>query len=619
MRRGAATPALVEQDDAIPVWIVTAPHRVARCFRLDKGGGHAIETRGVVARFDPDDDMLTVWINTQMPHRAKAVMVAALGLSEHQVRVIVPDTGGGFGPKAVFHPEELALPAASVLLKRPIKWIEDRRENFAADVNERDQDWDMECAADAEGRLLAIRGRLCHDHGACTPYGVALPYNAGTNLIGAYVLPAFRLEINMTLTNMVPVAPTRGAGRPQGTYVMERFLDRIADKLGLTRDEVRRRNMIKRDALPYRTASGLTYDSGDFLGNLDKALVLSDWDGFEARRKDAQRRGKLAGLGLANRHPAVDVLELADGHPGALLHFREARLRFFTELNDRLFAAGGALAAMDAATTLLGTELGVSRCAYADVDPDGDRFWIRHDYTAPGQQSSAGEYSLDEFGARGLQPLGALAPQFLDLGRHAVDAVFLRDADAQALDGAADGGLVVRHRQARRVVDVTTERKAHLAREAAAGRIRPQMLDELDGERRRERRVVDHRMRVDVVELRPLEVAHEQPRPAHLERALGLAQHFPVLVVDDAHLLDKSSLSLLTALAAAPDATWLVILGGRESGSWIDSGDGPRIDLDKQSEIARGCTDELEAACQKIYSQFDGLQKKFPLLEQIFE
>ena len=139
--------------------------------------------------------------------------------------MVAPDTGGGFGPKATFHPEELALPAAALLLRRPLKWIEDRRENFVATGGERDQVWDMEMAVDADGRMLALRGRLCHDHGACTPYGVALAYNAGTNVIGPYVLPAYRLDINWCLTNFVPCAPTRGAGRPQGMYVMERLLD----------------------------------------------------------------------------------------------------------------------------------------------------------------------------------------------------------------------------------------------------------------------------------------------------------------------------------------------------------------------------------------------------------
>ena len=188
---------------------------------------------------DPIDDTLTVFANTQAPHRAKQILVAALGIGEQRIRVVAPDTGGGFGPKAAFHPEELALPAAALLLRRPLKWMEDRRENFVATVGERDQDWDMEMAVDADGRMLALRGRLCHDHGSCTPYGVALAYNAGTNVIGPYVLPAYRLDINWCLTNFVPCAPTRGAGRPQGMYVMERLLDRVAEKLGLPRDEVR--------------------------------------------------------------------------------------------------------------------------------------------------------------------------------------------------------------------------------------------------------------------------------------------------------------------------------------------------------------------------------------------
>ena len=216
-----------------------APRRFAEQFCLNKGGGFSIEPRGVIAAFDEPQDLLTVWDSTQMPHRAKAVLVQALGLSEHQVRVLAPDVGGGFGPKAVFHPEELAIPAAALLLRRPIKWIEDRLESFTATVQERIQIWDMEAAFDAEGRLQGIRGRLYHDHGANVPYGVALPYNAATNLIGPYVLPAYRLVISLCLTNMVPVAPTRGAGRPQGTFVMERILDRIAATLGLSREEVR--------------------------------------------------------------------------------------------------------------------------------------------------------------------------------------------------------------------------------------------------------------------------------------------------------------------------------------------------------------------------------------------
>ena len=283
-----------------------AHHRFAERFRLNKGGGHSIETRGIIARFDPNEDLLTCWVNTQLPHRAKGVLVEALGLAEHQLRIIVPDTGGGFGSKAVFHPEELAIPAASLLLRRPIKWIEDRRENFTATAQERDQVWDVEAAVDSEGRLLAIRGRLAHDHGACTPYGVALPYNAATNLVGPYVLPAYRLAIELCLTNLVPAAPTRGAGRPQGTYVMERLLDRTAASLGLARDEVRRRNLIQPAQMPYvtpivtRDGARMTYDSGDYPESQRRALAAAGWTEFPARQEAARREGRWIGMGLAN-------------------------------------------------------------------------------------------------------------------------------------------------------------------------------------------------------------------------------------------------------------------------------------------------------------------------------
>ncbi|HYM18187.1 MAG TPA: xanthine dehydrogenase family protein molybdopterin-binding subunit [Micropepsaceae bacterium] len=282
-----------------------AAHRIAERFRLHKGGGHSIETRGVLARFDPLEG-LSVWDGTQMPHRAKAILVAALGLDETQVRVIAPDVGGGFGPKAVFHPEELAIAAAAIALGVPVKWIEDRVENFVSTALERIQVWDMEAAFDDEGRLLAIRGTLKHDHGACTPYGVALPYNAATNLIGPYVVPACDLIIQMCLTNLTPAAPTRGAGRPQGTFVMERLLDSCARKLGFSRDDIRRRNLIPLEKMPYptrvkqRDGSEMTYDSGDYPESQRRALAAAGWDEFPARQKAAREQGRYIGIGLCN-------------------------------------------------------------------------------------------------------------------------------------------------------------------------------------------------------------------------------------------------------------------------------------------------------------------------------
>ncbi len=296
---------VIEYGDVAAAF-ATAPHIFSECFRLNKGGGHSIETRGVVAQFDKGEGLLTVWNGTQMPHRAKAILVAALGLCEHQVRVIAPDVGGGFGPKAVFHPEELALPAAAMLLGAPVKWIEDRVESFIAASQERDQIWEMQAAFNLDGTLRAIRGQMFHDHGAATPYGVALPYNAATNLIGPYVLPAYQLVISLCLTNLVPATPTRGAGRPQGTFVMERLLDRAAFELGLGRDEIRRRNLIQPQQMPYATpvkqrdGSPMVYDSGDYPQSQERALALAGFTDFPARQQAARRLGRSIGLGLGN-------------------------------------------------------------------------------------------------------------------------------------------------------------------------------------------------------------------------------------------------------------------------------------------------------------------------------
>ena len=295
----------IDYGDADKVF-ASAPHVIAEEFRLSKGGGHSMEPRGVLARYDAMDRQLTVWDSTQMPHRAKAILVDALGLQETQVRVVTPDVGGGFGPKAVFHPEELAIPAAALLLRRPVKWAEDRFESFTATCGERDQVWTMDVAFTDDGKLLGIRGRLRYDHGASTPYGIALPFNAATNLIGPYVLPAYKIQIDLCLTNKTPSAPTRGAGRPQGTFVMERLLDRMARHLRLPRDDIRRRNLIAPTQMPYaipvrqRDGSTMEYDTGDYPQCQARALAAAGWSDFPARQAQALREGRHIGLGLAN-------------------------------------------------------------------------------------------------------------------------------------------------------------------------------------------------------------------------------------------------------------------------------------------------------------------------------
>ena len=283
-----------------------ARHVVGAAMHQNKGLGHAIECRGALARLDPNDGKLTVWSGTQMPHRAHSVLCDLLGCGEDGLRVIAPDVGGGFGPKFVFYAEEAAVALAARIVSHPVKWIEDRREHFTATTQERDQFWDMEMALDADGRILGIRGTLIHDHGAYSPYGVNLPYNSATNLLGPYEVPAYSLDIRLAATNKVPVTPVRGAGRPQGTFVMERLLDRAAGRLGIDRAEIRRRNLIRPEAMPYTTpvknrdGTAMTYDSGDYPAAQAMALEASEHDTFRARQAAMRRDGRFVGIGIGN-------------------------------------------------------------------------------------------------------------------------------------------------------------------------------------------------------------------------------------------------------------------------------------------------------------------------------
>lgn len=273
---------------------------------IHRGGGFAIENRAVVAEYDELGDMLTIWSATQSPFLVKQNVVDMLGWESDKVRVIAPDVGGGFGPKTIYYVEEALIPLVAKQLGRPVKWIEDRRENFLATNMERDQYWDMEIATDAEGKLLGVRGRMIHETGAYMPWGIISPYISATTLPGPYILPTYELETRVALTNKVAVTPVRGAGRPQAVFAMERLMDRAADKLGIDRVEIRRRNLIPADQMPYalglifRDGKPMTYDSGDYPKCQVEALQIADYDGFRERQSTARAEGRHIGIGIAN-------------------------------------------------------------------------------------------------------------------------------------------------------------------------------------------------------------------------------------------------------------------------------------------------------------------------------
>jgi carbon-monoxide dehydrogenase large subunit len=271
-----------------------------------RGALASMEGRAVLATWDEADHRLTVWTSSQAPHAVRAHLASYLGLSPDEVRVIAPDVGGGFGPKAAIYSEEYVVAALALRLRRPVKWTERRREHFVSTNQQRGQSGTIEAAVDADGMILGLKARLIHDCGAYVPYGIVVPMTTLRLLSGPYAIPALDATIEVVCTNATPTGAIRGAGRPNATFAVERVVDAIARDLGLDRAEVRRRNFVRPDQLPYVvgiTASDgrmVTYDSGDYAAALDRALEVADLDGFEKRRNASVAQGRLRGVGIAS-------------------------------------------------------------------------------------------------------------------------------------------------------------------------------------------------------------------------------------------------------------------------------------------------------------------------------
>jgi carbon-monoxide dehydrogenase large subunit len=271
-----------------------------------RGGGMAMETRAVLASYEPLTDMLTVWSSTQTPHLGRRTLADMFARNLESIRMIAPDVGGGFGPKAPFYAEEAVIPAAAMRLGRPVTWFEDRREHFMCAIQERDQYWKVAVAVDTAGKLLGFRGTMLHDTGAFAPWGIVMPYIAQVTVPGPYVMPAYSLEVTVALTNKVPTAPVRGAGRPQAVFIMERLMDRIARELKLDRVELRRRNMIRPEQMPYeipmifRDGKPIVYHGSDFPKSQARAVALSGYETFRERQTKALAEGRYIGIGLGN-------------------------------------------------------------------------------------------------------------------------------------------------------------------------------------------------------------------------------------------------------------------------------------------------------------------------------
>ena len=263
---------------------------------------NAMEPRAALAEYNAGSDELTLHTTSQNPHLARLILTAFVQIApEHKLRVIAPDVGGGFGSKIFVYSEETALAWAAKKLGLTIKWTAERSEAFLADAHGRDHVTIAELAMDETGQFLAFKVKTTANMGAyLSTFASSVPtYLYGTLLAGQYRTPAIYVEVDSVFTNTAPVDAYRGAGRPEATYLVERIVTKAATELGKDPAELRRQNFIRTDEFPYETPVALTYDIGDYEASLDKALELSDYEGFAARKASAAARGKLRGIGLS--------------------------------------------------------------------------------------------------------------------------------------------------------------------------------------------------------------------------------------------------------------------------------------------------------------------------------
>jgi carbon-monoxide dehydrogenase large subunit len=275
-------------------------------FRVHRYTGVPLECRGIVVEPHPVEPHLTMWDATQFPHFVQSALIDVFGWPAHRLRVVTPDVGGGFGVKANMYPEEILIPLVAVQLGKPVKWIEDRREHLMTAIHSREQVHDIEIAAMRDGRIVAVRDRFLVDQGAYNAWGIVQPYNTAAHMLGLFRIPNFTAEAQVVLTNKSPHAPYRGAGRPEAVFVMDRAVDRLAHTLGLDPAELRRRNFIRADEMPYdtgqlyRDGQPLIYDSGDFPHMLDQALHVIAYDSFRNEQEALRTQGIYRGIGISS-------------------------------------------------------------------------------------------------------------------------------------------------------------------------------------------------------------------------------------------------------------------------------------------------------------------------------
>jgi aerobic carbon-monoxide dehydrogenase large subunit len=301
--------------------LASAPVRVAGRFRMHRKTPVAIEARACLAEYDAASEALTLYSATQVPGIVSDAVAAALGLAGHQVRVVAPDVGGGFGGKGSLYPEEIFVCAAARRLGRPVKWTADRMEDLTANSQGFDEIADAELALDGDGRIVALRADVIGDVGAYSiyPWTAALePVQVVSFLPGPYRVANYHGRVRGVATSKAPLGPYRGVGRPISTFVMERLMDMAAAKLGLDAKEIRLRNLVADSELPYKVASGIVWDKSGFHECLHAACAAIDYDAMRGRQKNGRAAGRWIGIGMASYAELTGIgsrISVAPGMP----------------------------------------------------------------------------------------------------------------------------------------------------------------------------------------------------------------------------------------------------------------------------------------------------------------
>jgi aerobic carbon-monoxide dehydrogenase large subunit len=390
-------------EAAVRAAFALAPHVVAIDLVNNRLVGAAIEPRAAIATAEPDGSRLTLYTSTQAPHHIRRQVTEQLGIPESALRVISPDVGGGFGYKGKLYPEEGIVTWIARRLGRPVRWVATRAESFVSDNQARDHLTRAKLAFDADGRFLALHVDTSANLGAyVSTFGAAIPSAIYSALFaGGYRTPAIFVEVTGVFTNTTPTDAFRGAGRPEACYVLERLADMAALKLRLDRAEIRQRNLIPPEAMPYKTPIGPTYDCGDFPKIFARALAIADYDGFAQRRLEAERRGRLRGIGIAC------YVESSGVAPSRFAGANGARVGFYEAASIRVEPDGAVRAMLGThnhgqghATTyaqILASKLGV---AVENVEvSEGDTDAVPHGTGTFGSRSIAvGGCALDRAG-----------------------------------------------------------------------------------------------------------------------------------------------------------------------------------------------------------------------------